>query len=141
ARDRNHGHDAGASRPRQHELGDDREQHEADERRDRADLAEVVERLRPRIREVGSRDVGSSDHFARPGCATDVMRPVSTPGARPNTEERSRVPARSWIHATIRKSAGTTIPWLTICITAPCWPCTLSAKMPSTMKPMWLMLE
>src|SRR5207249_3893437 len=147
-RDRDHGHDAGAPRPRQHELGDDREQHEADERRDGADLPEVVERLRPRVAQVrgsvAQRLVGREEeehHRASPVCATDVIRPVRIPGARPKTEERSRVPVRSWIHATIRNSAGTMIPWLTICSTAPCWPCTLRAKMPRTMKPMWLMLE
>ena len=61
--------------------------------------------------------------------------------ARPAIAERSRVPVRSAIQPTIRNSAAMMIPWLTIWMTAPCWPWMLNAKMPSTMKPMWLMLE
>src|SRR5207245_3078597 len=81
----------------------------------------------------------------RPNAArTTIMKTpamIGILGASPASAERSRVPARSAIHATKRKSAGMMIPWLTICRIAPCWPWMLYAKMPRTMKPMWLTLE
>ncbi len=103
ARSRHHRHDAVASRSRQRELGHDREQHEADERRDGADLAEVVERLRPGVGEVWR--ARSRDHLASPGCATDVMSAVSTPGARPSanisaTSGASSVSWPAWMSST-----------------------------------------
>ena len=36
------------------------------------------------------------------------------------------------------KNSGTvTSPWLTICSSAPCTPCSFRAKIPSVMKPIW----
>ena len=61
--------------------------------------------------------------------------------ASPAMAERSRTPVTAAIQPTIKNSAPMMMPWLTIWRTAPCWPWMLKAKMPSTMKPMWLMLE
>ncbi len=45
-------HRAAPPTPRQNEVHDDREQEEPGQRRDRCDLAEVGQRLRPRVRHV-----------------------------------------------------------------------------------------
>ena len=110
--------------------------------------------MAPNTASTGARSQAPSSVMNSP---TKLLRPgspsaarVTTPNtpamtgmrsARPATAARSRVPVRSAIHATIKKSAAMMIPWLTICRTAPCWPWTLNAKMPSTMNPMWLRLE
>ena len=55
---------------RQHEVDHDREQQEAGERHDRRDLAEVGERLRPRVVEVRPRGQRAIIARALPGRAT-----------------------------------------------------------------------
>src|SRR5437899_1499088 len=79
----------------------------------------------------------------RAASVTTMKTPARTGirGARSLIAERSYVPVRAAIQPISRNSAAMMIPWLTICSTAPCWPCWLKAKMPSTMKPMWLTLE
>src|SRR6266566_5173148 len=62
--------------PGQNEVHDDREQEKPGQRRDRCDLAEVGERLRPRVRHVNG-------HRASPAWPTEVIRFVSTYGYSP----------------------------------------------------------
>ncbi len=110
--------------------------------------------IAPKMASAGARSHAPSSVMNSP---TKLLRPGSPSAAKATTAKtpaitgmrraspaipiRSRVPTRSSIHATIKKSAATMMPWLTIWTTAPCCPCALKAKIPSTTKPMWLTLE
>ena len=78
--------------------------------------------------------------IARVASATMTNSDAST-GARnaipPMSRMSSEPPARAASRPTMKNSGATTMPWLTICRTAPCADCGASAKIPNVMKPSW----
>ncbi len=97
-RETGHGRDgdrAAATWLWQHEVNHDREQEEPGKRHDGCDLAEVGQRLRPRVREVGGEQWA---HLASPVCPSEVIRLVSTFGSSPMANIRTTRGAsrRSW---------------------------------------------
>ena len=91
----------------------------------------------------------SPTKLGEPGMASvasaTTRKSAASTGARnampPISAERGRAPARAVSTAMMKKSAATTRPWLTICISAPWAPSSLKEKMPSTMNPSWAIEE
>ena len=71
-----------------------------------------------------------------PSVMTSVAR-IGRPLAIPPSSAKRPVPVRDSIIAASRKSPAETRPWLTECSTAPSRPRSVTAKMPSTMRPIW----
>ena len=71
-----------------------------------------------------------------PSTITSVAR-IGRPFAIPPSSEKTPVPVRVSIIPATRKRPAETSPWLTECRTAPSRPRSLTAKMPSTIRPIW----
>ena len=93
---RHHRDHTAPSNNRDGEVGDDRKEHEAGQRGDGADLSKVGKGLRPVVAQARC---GGCDHLARPTCTMEVMKLVSTPGARPSANMRitSGASSVSWL--------------------------------------------